>query len=417
MTLGYVLSRYPLLSETFILREMWELERQGHRLRVYPLRRVRGRRHARVAALRAPVWWAPWLGPLGCHLRWLRRRPGAYLGTLAAALWHNRSDANLWAGAVAYWGKAVAIAERLERDGVEQIHAHYATHPALVAYVAHRLTGIPYSFTVHAHDLYCHRAMLGQKAGRASAVVCISRFNRDLLRRRVPEPRAAVEVIHCGVECAAYAAQAAARRAAPAAGGALRLLAVGSLQPYKGHAHLVAACAELRRRGVALECRIVGGGGLQRALRRQIVGLGLEAQVRLDGPGTEDEVRAALAWAQVFVLPSVVVARTGKMEGIPVALMEAMAAGLPVVASRLAGIPELVEDEAGGLLVAPADARALAAALLRLRDPELRRRLGQAGRRRVEAEFELAASVARLARLWSAPARPGPPAAREEVAA
>ena len=417
MTLGYVLSRYPLLSETFILREMWELERQGQKLRVYPLRRVRGKRHARVAALRAPVWWAPWLGPLGCHLRWLRRRPGRYLGTLAAVLWHNRGDAKLWAGAVAYWGKAVAIAERLQRDRVDQIHAHYATHPALVAYVAHRLTGIPYSFTVHAHDLYCHRAMLGQKSRRARVVVCISRFNRDLLQAVAPPPRAAVAVVHCGVECAAYGALAAARRTEAADGGPLRLLAVGSLQPYKGHRHLLAACAELRRHGVALECRIVGGGELRPALERQIAGLGLAPQVRLDGPATEEEVQAALAWAQVFVLPSVVVARTGKMEGIPVALMEAMAAGLPVVASRLSGIPELVGGEAEGLLVPPADAAALAQALLRLRDPELRRRLGQAARRRVEAEFDLSANVARLARLWAAPAPSPTPAATEGVAA
>lgn len=400
MTLGYVLSRYPLLSETFILREMWELEQRGQRLRVYPLRPVRGKRHARVEALRARVWIAPWRGPCASHLRWLWRRPGAYGRTLAAVLWHNRGDLNLLAGAVAYWGKAVGIAERMQWDGVEHIHAHYATHPGLVAYVAHRLTGIPYSFTVHAHDLYCHRAMLGEKVRRARSVVCISEFNRRRLEAMVPPPRPRIEVVHCGVEVAAYGG---ARRGRDedAETGRLRLVAVGSLQPYKGHCHLVAACARLRERGLEFECRIVGAGNLRRKLATQIRDCGLEGVVRLEGAASEAEVAAALAWAQVFVLPSVV-ERSGKMEGIPVALMEAMAAGLAVVASRISGIPELVEEERSGLLVPAADAEALAAALERMGEAGLRRRLGAAARERVSAEFDLAASVERLERVWAA---------------
>ncbi|MGH3182629.1 MAG: glycosyltransferase, partial [Streptosporangiaceae bacterium] len=367
--MGYVLSRYPLLSETFILREMLELERQGQALRIYALRRTRGPRHPRVAALHAPVWWAPWLGRwrgLRIHGRWLWRRPKPYLRTLAAVLWYNLGDANLWAGAIAYWGKAVAIAERLERDGVEHLHAHYATHPALVAYVAHRLTGIPYSFTVHAHDLFCHRAMLPEKLRRARAAVCISRFNQLRLEVIAPRPRPPIAVIHCGVEVNTYARLAAPAEPSAPTPSALRVLAVGSLQPYKGHRYLIAACAELRRCGLPVECRIVGGGELESRLRRHIARHRLQGIVRLAGPATETEVVAALAWADAFALPSVVVPRTGKMEGIPVALMEAMAAGLAVVASRISGIPELVTDGVDGILVPPADAPALAAALASL---------------------------------------------------
>ena len=219
--MGYIVSRYPLLSETFILREMWELERQGWRLRLYPLRRVRGGvRHGRVAALRAPVWVAPWC-PGGAHARRLWRQPRVYLRTLAAVFWSNRGDFNLLAGALAYWGKAVALAERLEQDGVGHVHAHYATHPTLVAYVVYRLTGIPYSFTAHAHDLYCHRAMLGKKLEKAAYAVTISRYNQRLLAGAGPpafsataavggqgsaasSPPTPIHVIHCGVETAVY---------------------------------------------------------------------------------------------------------------------------------------------------------------------------------------------------------------------
>ncbi len=400
MTLGYVVSRYPLLSETFILREMWELERQGHQVHIYPLRRVRGLRHARTQALQARVWHAGWAAPRS-QARWLRRRPGAYLAALGAALWHNRGDANLWLGAAAYWPKAAAIAERMQRDGVQQIHAHYATHPALVAYLAHRLTAIPYSFTAHAHDLFLHRAMLGRKIAAASQVVAISRFNQAILEAARGGARTPIAVVHCGVECDVLAAAGARRPERETAAAGLRLLSVGSLQAYKGHRVLVQACAQLRDRGVRLHCRILGGGGLAPALRRQIAALGLHAQVELAGAVTESEVAAALAQADVFVLPSIV-APSGQMEGIPVALMEAMAAGLPVVASRLSGIPELIRDGCDGLLVPPGDAEALAQAVLGLADAGERRRLGAAAQQRVRAEFELTANVGQLARLWQA---------------
>jgi len=403
MTLGYVLSRYPLLSETFILREMWELERQGVGVRIYALRRVRGRRHPRVAALRAPVYAAPWLGLKG-HAYWLARRPWRYLRTLGVVLWGNRGDAKLWAGALGYWGKAVNIAARMRRDGVTQVHAHYATHPALVAYIVRRLSGVPYTFTVHAHDIYCHRAMLEAKVRSARAVVAISEYNRRRVEGLVPEPRPRVEVVHCGIEWAPYAALAAERWAsAPGtalAAAPLRILAVGSLQPYKGHRVLVEACARLRDTGIGFECRIVGGGELAGRLQRQTRRLGLEGSVQWAGAATEAGVLAALGWADVLALPSVVM-DNGKMEGIPVVLMEAMAAGLPVVASRISGIPELVEDGRSGVLVPAGDAAALAAALAEMRDRRRRRAMGLAGCSRVHQEFDLSRSVGKLITLWT----------------
>lgn len=394
MRLGYILSRYPLLSETFILREMQELERRGHNLAIFPLLAVtKGMRHDGVAELRARVWQESWL-PLASLAYWAVRAPITLLGTLVAAAWSNRSDRRLLAGVLAYWPKALVIARRMRNEGIGQVHAHYATHPAYVAWVVKKLTGIPYSFTVHAHDLYCHRAMLGTKVMHARGVITISDYNRRLLGELMPQAAAAtpITVVRCGVRVANYERLASGRPESPR----LRVLSVGSLQPYKGQAHLIAACARLCRQGVELECRIVGGGELRRSLERQIEGERLERRVRLVGPQTEQQIQAWLKWGEVFVLPSIVDARTGQTEGIPVALMEAMAAGMAVVASKLSGIPELVQS-GEGLLVAPCKPEEIAAALLRLRDPELRRQLGVAAQKRVRREYDLPTNVAALA--------------------
>lgn len=408
MRLGYILSRYPLLSETFILREMQELERQGHELVVFPLITVsKGLRHQRVKELRARIWPSGWL-PLTSLIYWARRAPMVLVATWWQTLWYNRSDRRLLAGALAYWPKAFVIAQRMEAAGIEHVHAHYATYPTYVAWMVKKLTGIPYSFTVHAHDLYCHRAMLRTKVAEAQRVITISEYNRRRLHAHAGSQPGAppISVIRCGVTVATYAAGVKRR----GDGEGLRVVHVGSLQTYKGQTHLVAACGILCRRGVKLDCRIIGGGKLHRSLQRQIEREHLEPWVRLEGPKTEGEVQGWLRWADVFVLPSVVDEHSGQMEGIPVALMEAMAAGLAVVASKLSGIPELVQ--AGeGLLVTPGRADELATALLELRDPGKRRRLGAAAQEHVRREYDLEANVAALSRVMGWSAAPGEAAA------
>lgn len=389
--LGYIVSRYPLVSETFILRELLLLQAGGSCLTICALRSVRGARHERTALLPVAFTLSPWSPRTwAAHGRRLRRQPWRYLSTLALALWCNASDLNLLAGAVVYWAQAVALAEEFERAGIEHIHAHYATHPALVAWIVHRFTSLPYSFTVHAHDLYCHRAMLARKVAAASFVVPISELNRRVLSQ-LPMPARArpMPVIHCGVELDRYEPR------PPRTVGPLRLLTVGSLQAYKGHRFLLEALALLRER-LAFECVIVGAGPLAGRLRRQARRRGLVDRVHWRGACTELEVRRELLRADLFVLPSVR-AFDGQAEGIPVALMEAMASGLAVVASRLSGIPELVGHGREGFLVPPGDATALADAIFLLSDGQLRQRMGRAGRVRVEREFNLVANVGTLA--------------------
>jgi glycosyltransferase involved in cell wall biosynthesis len=246
--------------------------------------------------------------------------------------------------------------------------------------------------TVHAHDLYVERPMLAEKAAGAAFIVTISDFNRRLLRG-VLGPRTAerVSVVRCGVDTSRFA---------PAADRPPRrvplVACVGSLEEYKGHRYLLEACARLKHDGVRCRVVCVGGGRLRGELQRQLRSLRLHGMVRFVGPADHEQVRRLLASASAFVLPSIVT-QTGKMEGIPVALMEAMSMEVPVVATRISGIPELVEEGRTGLLVPPRDPLALARALIAiLRSRDLSEHLGRAARTHILCDYDLRVNTARL---------------------
>jgi colanic acid/amylovoran biosynthesis glycosyltransferase len=401
-----VLSRFPLITETFILREVEELERQGQPVVLVPLIRQR----ADVVHAEARPWldralFTPWFSPgiAAANLRALWRRPGAYLGCLGRLALGMAGSPGFLARSLALFPKAVLLADRLdggrgEAGRVSHVHAHFATHPATVAWTIERLAGIPFSVTVHAHDLFVTRPMLAEKLRRARFVRTISRFNREYLAARYPEAAPKLNVVHVGVAPEAYG------------GGPprepreaeVRVLTVAALKPYKGLEVLLAAAERLRARfgsgglGRRLSWEVVGDGPLRRRLEREIARRGLAGTVRLAGALPQDEVARRLAAADLFVLTSVV-APDGQMEGIPVVLMEALAAGRAAVAPALSGIPELVEDEVTGLLVPPGDSEAVAAAVERLAlDPELGARLAAAGRERVARDFRLEATTAEL---------------------
>lgn len=400
--IAQLMSRFPKASETFILNEALELRRLGHDVVVFALVEEQG---APVQPDAVPLLQAarfPRRNPravAAAQLRWLRESPRAYLAAWAGAVRGNLGSPKFLLRALAVVPVAAWFAVELRRLGARHVHAHYATHPALAAWVCHRLTGIGYSFTAHAHDLYVERPMLAEKARDAAFVATISEFNRRLLGELLePEAAARVHVVRCGIDLDRFAP----RPRQPH--GELRIVCVASLEPYKGHEHLLRALAALAADGVAFSCDLVGGGELRERLEAMAAQLGLGGRVRFLGPQPSERVAALVAGADVMVLPSIVTAE-GKMEGLPVALMEAMAVETPVVASAISGIPELVEDGVTGLLVPPAEPAALAAALARLgADPALRARMGREGRARVAAQHDLHANVAALARLIEAPA-------------
>ena len=392
---GYLMSWYPAVTETFILHEMLELRRLGVDLEIFPLFGARRDvKHPGSEQLQDRVHYHRGLSAelVLSQLHWLVRRPRAYLGAWASALAGNAASPEFLAKTLVTVPRAAVIARRMEARGVRHVHAHWATHPALAAFVVQELTGIGYSFTAHAHDLYLDRSMLGRKIGAARFVVTISRFNRALIERLFgPAAATKTTVIPCGVDPRLFR-----ERTPRAPDGVFRVASVASLRDYKGHRWLVEACALLKGRGVPVHCVLAGEGPERRALERQIAAAGLSGEVELLGDLPQDQVRQLLDRSDVLALPSVVTA-SGMMDGIPVALMEAMVTGLPVVSTRVSGIPELVQDGETGLLAPERDAGALADALQRLHgDPALARRLAAQGRAHVLARFNLLESVARL---------------------
>jgi glycosyltransferase involved in cell wall biosynthesis len=281
----------------------------------------------------------------------------------------------------------------MEAEGVEHVHCHFSSHPAVAGFVIHRLTGIPYSFTAQGSDLHVDRHMLPEKVAEAAFVVTISAYNRDLILRECGERWGdKVVVIHSGIETSFFEPS----EPRPSS-GRFNLLCVGTLHEVKGQAYLIEACRALSESGVDFSCWLVGEGKDRPALERQIAAAGMEERIHLLGQRTRGEVLELLRDADVLIAPSVPT-RQGKREGIPIVLMEALATGVPVVASDISGIPELVEDGHTGLLVPPRDSAAVGRALLRLHDDAgLRRRLALAGREKVEREFDAYENAGRLA--------------------
>jgi len=395
---AYVVSRFPKLSETFVLFEILAVEQEGIHVEIYPLQRERADTiHPEAKRLVERAHYAPLLSLaiLGSQLHYLFRRPGAYLRTLFDLVRWNLGSARYLGGALAFFPKAVHFARRMREDGVSHVHAHFASHPAAVAFAIHRLEGIPYSFTAHGSDLHRDRHMLRQKVAEARFVVPISEFNRRVILDECGDAHAAkLAVIHCGIDPEIFRPV-----PSPRSGPAhpVRLVCVGTLHEVKGQAVLIEACRLLAARGVAFHCDLVGDGPDRDALLRQARAAGLDGRVRFLGALTRNEVAASLRDSDIAVVPSVPT-RDGRREGIPVALMEAAATGRPVVASRLSGIPEAIEDGAQGLLVEPGDAQGLADAIATLaEDPLLRERLGAAARERMLREFDLASNARLLA--------------------
>jgi glycosyltransferase involved in cell wall biosynthesis len=396
---AYITSRFPKLSETFILNEILELERQGLAVAPYALVREKERVvHAEAVAMAQRTVFAPLASyrVIADQFHWLRTHPIRYSRAWWKALKGNLRSRGFLARALVVVPKAASFARHMEASGVRHVHAHWATHSALAGYVIKELTGLPFSFTAHAHDIHVDQTMLAEKIEGAEFVVTISDYNRHLLESISDEAVSKVRVIRCGVDTKGFA---------PRNPGALdrqetlTIACVASLEPRKGHRILLEAVARLRAEGLPIRLSLVGEGETRGELEAAIAMLGVGDVVTMHGGQPNRQVRKLLVDSDIYVQPSMIT-RTGKSEGIPVALMEAMATGLPVVATDISGVPELVDDRINGLLVPENDVNALVKALqLLCEDPGLRHELGTAARHAVEREYDLSVNVGRLREL------------------
>jgi colanic acid/amylovoran biosynthesis glycosyltransferase len=380
----YVLKRFPRLSETFVLRELLELEAQGERILIDALLPPeRGPAHAELASLRAPVRYLPRRPRLrrprvaSAHLRLGLRSPLVWARLAVRARRHG-----IWRRFV----QAGLTADRARREGARHLHAHFATAAADVARDAAALAGVPFTVTAHAKDIFHadHAPQLARRLEGVSAVVTVSEHNAAHLRgvlNGVP-----VHHIPNGVPPASPG---------PAAQGG-PVLFVGRLVPKKGVDVLIDACARLRSGFPELGVEIVGGGPLAEELAHRARRAGVADRIHFLGLQPAEVVDAAFRRCSLVAAPSRI-DEHGDREGMPTVLVEALARGVPVVATDIVGIPELVRNGETGLLVPPDDPTALAAAIARLvRDPALARELAAGGRALVAERFDPSRSVRRL---------------------
>jgi glycosyltransferase involved in cell wall biosynthesis len=423
-SVAYVLKGWPRISELFIASEIYRLEQAGLRLRLYALKPGDEQRHPVVERIRTQATYLPpttllsgvslvrWLRDnfrpfLPALVRVSRRRPLGLLRAIAMAFAQAvRARRTRWSALPKVYLRellhATALADQLlDAPDVRHLHAHFAHGCTTVTWLAAAITGLPFSFTGHAKDIYKPSlnpaGLLRRKLLAARFAVTCTEANRRHLQAIASE--ATVHRVYHGLN-ADFARLLAQDGARPAPPETLRLLGVGRLAAKKGFDVVVDACDVLSRRGVPFEAVLVGpdDDGAP-GIRRRIFELGLEGQIRLPGQMSQAELLEEYHRASALCLPCRIL-DTGDRDGIPNVLAEAMACGTPVVTTRVSGIPELVRDGVNGLLVPPDDPAAIADAVLRLaRDRDLARRIGDGGRDTARRELDgdrLAGALAAL---------------------
>lgn len=398
--LAYLTGEYPRATDTFIQREVAALRGLGFDIVTASIRRT-GPEHIvgpEQAAEQARTFHvlAATARPLTLARAKLRalRHPGRFLRALRLAWTTAPRGLRGRVYNLIYFAEALVLARWMQDNGVSHLHNHIAKAAGTVAMLASVLTGIPFSFTLHGPDELLEPAhwRLDDKIAHAAFVACISDFARAqamLQADRAHWDR--LHVVHCGVDPARYDR--------PRQGRGARLLFVGRLAAVKGIAVLFQAFAAARAQRPDLTLTLIGDGPERPALESEARALGIADALTFAGYQSQEAVAEALTRAEALVLPSFA-------EGVPVVLMEAMAARLPVVATRVAGVPELVEDGVSGLLVPPGDPVPLTAAILSAL--QAGPAMGEAGRAHVRAEFDSTTEAARLAILFVAAAHGGP---------
>lgn len=392
MKLVVVVSEFPKITETFAIANVLHYLSKGHDARVFHLKPFR---HAEIVHDEArPVvergFTFGWLaaGPVCDALLRHPVRVLTVLGKIVAAMWR---EPRRMLESLAIVPKSLALGRHAKAAGVDHIHAEFATHPATAAWIASEVWGIPFSFSAHMYDIFVSQSLLAEKSRKARFVRTISDYNRDFLSRVPGFEAGKIAVIRCGVDPARFPPRAAAAAFAPRP---VNITFVGALLPRKGVDVLLRALALLKDRA-DWHLTVLGGGPEAGGLKA-LAQAALPSRVTFFGPATMAEVREAMFAADLVVIPSVT-DRFNRSEGIPVVSMEAMAAGCPVIASRLSGIPELVEEGVTGYLFTPGDAAELAGKIAQVLDhPEAASEVAARGRARVMETYNIDANAADL---------------------
>jgi glycosyltransferase involved in cell wall biosynthesis len=400
MRVGYLLSHYPAVSHTFVLREIDALRKLGVEVETFSIHRApadqlladadreEAARTYAVLPLRA-------LDFVASHLAAFARSPSSYLSTLGLAVRRANPGlrGRLWG--LFYFAEAMPVWRAARRRRIRHLHAVFGDVASDVALLVSRYAGADWtwSMAIHGPDEFfdVRGTNLADKVAAARFVIAISDFGRSQLMTVSDESRwDDIHVVRCGLDPIAFPIEDPRRHFRPAPSSEPHIVCVGRLTHVKGQALLIEAVAQLQVRGIQARLTLVGAGPKRADLEQLVNRLGVSEQVIFAGAVGQDHIKSIYRSADVFCLPSLA-------EGLPVVFMEAMALEIPVIASRITGIPELVEDGRTGLLVTPARLDQLVEALARLlEDPALRERLTREGRKKVLAEFDVNSSAVKL---------------------
>ena len=398
---AYLVSRYPSVTHTFVSNEVRALRASGIRVETATIRRVPpGEALSALDREEYERTWALLPAPptrlVAGHVAALARAPLAYFATLAAALRlaHAGGRARLWQ--LFYFGEAMMLWRWMRGHGLHHVHVHHGNVSADVAMLAcryaNRAGAAPrwtWSMTLHGPpeflDVEAHK--LAAKVADADAVVCISDFARSQVASLVdPATLGKLHTVRCGVDLATFNPS----DKNPGDDHSAQVLCVAAMSRRKGHAVLLDAFVDVLREVPGARLTLAGDGAERASLEARAAELGVAHAVRFLGAVEHDRMTSLYDEADVFCLPSFA-------EGVPVVLMEAMAMKVPVVATEIMGVPELVDHGKNGLLVPPARPDELAGALVQLLgDPALRKRMGEEARRRVSADYDAKTSAAKL---------------------
>ncbi|PSN18843.1 colanic acid biosynthesis glycosyltransferase WcaL [filamentous cyanobacterium CCP5] len=408
--IAYIVKRYPRYSETFIVNEILAHEAAGTNIHIFALRPPAdthfqdkiARVKAAVTYLRKPaqgrkVPALTTLTPNSASYFWAEMQEAA---TVIPDLWAKLGYAAAERASVVY--QAVWLAQEIRQRGITHLHAHFGSVATSVTRLAAYFADVPYSFTAHAKDIF-HNSVdpedLRRKLRDAATVVTVSDYNRAYLQRQFGADTRRVQRIYNGMDLGELRYQPPTQRSP-------RILSVCRLVEKKGLRYLVDACGLLKQQGCEFICQIVGSGPLEEALRSQISALHLDDWVEILGPRPQAEVFELMQQAAVFAAPYII-GEDGNRDGLPTALLEAMALGTPCVATDVTGIPEIIRDGDTGLLVAQRDALGLAQAMERLlQQPALRTSLAAQARGLMGAEFDIHQTTAALRRCFQPIAAP-----------
>lgn len=384
---AYLFERFPSFGQTFCYREVAQMYRQGAEPPIFAIRLPKDE---------PPQNWDPQITERVQYVP----EEAQLVPEVDRVLKRGKLDKQI-VDLVAEWGRrtdflrlyqAIYVGLRLQEIGIRHVHAHFAAMASRTAFWINKFFGITFSFTGHANDIFApgnFEIGLGKLTESAKAIITVSDYAADFLKEQFPNSADKIHRVYNGLDLAQF-------KRADFSNAIPSIVAVGRLIEKKGFADLIRACELLRNRGSNFRCRIIGEGPLENELRAQSKQLGLDEHVTLAGPQPQAEIISRLAAARVLVLPCIA-EKSGAKDNLPTVIMEAMAAGLPVISTPIGGVPEMVRENETGFLIQSGDFVALAEAIEKIIvDPELAQKFGQSAYNRAQNLFSIEKTVRQL---------------------